>query len=175
MTEDNCPRVSSSESLDSNSSSTKQRKRRKWDQPAETFVPDGVAVSGIFPLANMGSFAGVPLPGVAPVLGAAFMNPLTAVGATTVQQHPLIVAQKLIQPKIQDELIAREIVINDADPAVRYRLTKRQTQEEIQKSSGAVVITRGRYRPPNAPSDGEKTPLPSYFCWGTSRNNTGED
>lgn len=35
------------------------------------------------------------------------------------------------QPKIQDELIAREIVINDADPSVRYKLTKRQTQEEV--------------------------------------------
>ncbi|XP_075090481.1 protein RIK isoform X1 [Nicotiana tabacum] len=173
MTEDNCPRVSSSESLDSNSSSTKQRKRRKWDQPAETFVPDGVAVSGIFPVANMGSLAGVPLPGVAPVLGAAFMNPLTAIGATTVQQHPLIVAQNLIQPKIQDELIAREIVINDADPAVRYRLTKRQTQEEIQKSSGAVVITRGRYRPPNAPSDGEK-PLYLHISAGAHLETTLE-
>ncbi|XP_019244569.1 PREDICTED: protein RIK [Nicotiana attenuata] len=173
MTEDNCPRVSSSESLEYNSSSTKQRKRRKWDQPAETFVPDGVAVSGIFPLANMGSFAGVPVPGVAPVLGAAFMNPLTAIGATTVQQHPLIVAQKLIQPKIQDELIAREIVINDADPAVRYRLTKRQTQEEIQKSSGAVVITRGRYRPPNAPSDGEK-PLYLHISAGAHLETTLE-
>lgn len=35
------------------------------------------------------------------------------------------------QPKIQDELIAREIVINDAEPTVRYKLTKRQTQEEV--------------------------------------------
>lgn len=87
-------------------------------------------------------------------------------------------SNELLQPKIQDELIAREIVINDADPSVRYRLTKRQTQEEvnivngfcktkddskskcdylkvmliiidqlslflqIQKSTGAVVITR---------------------------------
>ncbi|XP_075090482.1 protein RIK isoform X2 [Nicotiana tabacum] len=121
----------------------------------------------------MGSLAGVPLPGVAPVLGAAFMNPLTAIGATTVQQHPLIVAQNLIQPKIQDELIAREIVINDADPAVRYRLTKRQTQEEIQKSSGAVVITRGRYRPPNAPSDGEK-PLYLHISAGAHLETTLE-
>jgi len=35
------------------------------------------------------------------------------------------------QPKIQDELIAREIVINDAEPTIRYKLTKRQTQEEV--------------------------------------------
>lgn len=36
-----------------------------------------------------------------------------------------------LQPKIQDELIAREIVINDAEPTARYKLTKRQTQEEV--------------------------------------------
>ncbi|MCD7460197.1 hypothetical protein HAX54_043055 [Datura stramonium] len=173
MTEDNCPRVSSSEPGDSNSSSTKQRKKRKWDQPAETFVPEGVAVSGIFPLANMGSFVGITLPGIAPVLGAAFTNPITAVGATTVQQLPVIAAQKSIQTKIQDELIAREIVINDADPSVRYRLTKRQTQEEIQKSTGAVVITRGKYRPPNAPSDGEK-PLYLHISAGAHLETTLE-
>ncbi|KAJ8549955.1 hypothetical protein K7X08_033662 [Anisodus acutangulus] len=170
MTEDNCPRISSSQTIDS---STKQRKRRKWDQPAETFFPEGVAVPGILPLANMGSLAGIPVHGVAPVLGAVFTNPLTAVGATTVQQLPVIVAQKLIQPKIQDELIAREIVINDADPAVRYRLTKRQTQEEIQKNTGAVVITRGKYRPPNAPSDGEK-PLYLHISAGAHLETTVE-
>ncbi|KAF3629703.1 putative 2-hydroxy-6-oxononadienedioate/2-hydroxy-6-oxononatrienedioate hydrolase-like [Capsicum annuum] len=131
MTEDNCPRVSSSQHIDSNSSSTKQRKRRKWDQPAETFVPEGAVVPGIFPLANVGSLAGITLPSIVPVLGAAFTNPLTAIGATTVQQLPVIIAQKSVQPKIQDELIAREIVINDADPSIRYRLTKRQTQEEV--------------------------------------------
>lgn len=173
MTEDNCPTVSSSEPIHSNSSSTKQRKRRKWDQPAETFVPEGAAVSGIFPLANMGSLVGSTLPGIVPVLGAAFTNPLTAIGATTVQQLPVLIAQKSIQPKIQEELIAREIVINDADPSVRYRLTKRQTQEEIQKSTGAVVITRGKYMPPNAPSDGEK-PLYLHISAGAHLETTFE-
>ena len=33
--------------------------------------------------------------------------------------------------KVHDEVISREIVINDADPGVRYKLTKRQTQEEV--------------------------------------------
>ncbi|KAM3250581.1 protein RIK isoform X3 [Capsicum chacoense] len=173
MTEDNCPRVSSSQHIDSNSSSTKQRKRRKWDQPAETFVPEGAVVPGIFPLANVGSLAGITLPSIVPVLGAAFTNPLTAIGATTVQQLPVIIAQKSVQPKIQDELIAREIVINDADPSIRYRLTKRQTQEEIQKSTGAVVITRGKYRPPNAPSDGEK-PLYLHISAGAHLETTVE-
>ncbi|XP_049381909.1 protein RIK isoform X1 [Solanum stenotomum] len=173
MMEDNCPRVSSSETVDSNSSSTKQRKRRKWDQPAQTFVPEGVPVAGIFPLVNTGSLAGITLPGVIPVLGAAFTNPLTAIGTTTVQQLPVIIAQKSVQPKIQDELIAREIVINDADPSVRYRLTKRQTQEEIQKSTGAVVITRGKYKPPSAPSDGEK-PLYLHISAGAHLETTLE-
>ncbi|XP_056853280.1 protein RIK-like isoform X3 [Raphanus sativus] len=58
---------------------------------------------------------------------------------------------------IQDELtIAREIVINDAEASLRHKLTKRSTQEDIQRSTGAVVITRGKYRPPNALPDGEK-------------------
>lgn len=40
-----------------------------------------------------------------------------------------------VQPKAQDELIiAREIVINDAESSVRYKLTKRQTQEEVSLS-----------------------------------------
>lgn len=37
-----------------------------------------------------------------------------------------------MKQKIQDELvIAREIVINDAESSIRYKLTKRQTQEEV--------------------------------------------
>lgn len=43
-----------------------------------------------------------------------------------------LVTKGLIPPaKINDEVIAREITINDADPGVRYKLTKRQTQEEV--------------------------------------------
>ncbi|KAK6155016.1 hypothetical protein DH2020_009264 [Rehmannia glutinosa] len=160
MTEDSCPRVSSSES---DSSTTKQRKRRKWDQPDESLVSAGVAVPGIFPLANMGSLARITLPIVSSVTGASLAIPFSTSSATPLQvvtmplqQHAAAIVQKLVQPKIQDELIAREIVINDADSAIRYKLTKRQTQEEIQKSTGAVVITRGKYRPPNAPPDGER-------------------
>ncbi|KAL3624050.1 hypothetical protein CASFOL_032866 [Castilleja foliolosa] len=161
MTEDNCPRVSSSES---DSSTTKQRKRRKWDQPDESLVSSaGVAVPRIFPMPNMGSLARRTLPTVSSVIDAPLAIPFSTSIATPLQvvqaplqQHAAAILQKLVQPKIQDELIAREIVINDADPAIRYKLTKRQTQEEIQKSTGAVVITRGKYRPPNVPPDGEK-------------------
>uniref|UniRef100_A0A453INN5 ATP-dependent RNA helicase PRP5/DDX46/KHDC4 KH domain-containing protein n=1 Tax=Aegilops tauschii subsp. strangulata TaxID=200361 RepID=A0A453INN5_AEGTS len=48
----------------------------------------------------------------------------------------------LPQAKLPDELIAREVVINDADPSVRYKLTKRQTQDEIQQCTCTVIITR---------------------------------
>lgn len=114
----------------------KPRKRSKWDQPAEPFA------SGTVPLTINGT-VGISLPGLIPVVNSSLINPVQA-------------TLNLPQPKVQDELIAREIVINDAEPSVRCKLTKRQTQEEIEKSTGAIVITRGKYRPPNALPDGEK-------------------
>ncbi|KAK4383557.1 protein RIK [Sesamum angolense] len=177
MTEDSCPRVSSSEP---DSATTKQRKKRKWDQPDESFVSAGVAFPGIFPLANMGSLARITLPAVSPVSGASPAIPFPTSSATPLQvvqvplqQHAAAIVQKLVQPKIQDELIAREIVINDADSAIRYKLTKRQTQEEIQKTTGAVVITRGKYRPPNAPPDGER-PLYLHISAASHLETTAE-
>lgn len=156
------------------SSNTKQRKKRKWDQPAESLVTTGVSVPGVLPLLNMGSFVGITRPGTS------LINPLTAsyghlqqrFPASSIQQHPTVLAQK-IQTKIQEEIIAREIVINDAESSIRYKLTKRQTQEEIQKSTGAIVITRGKYRPPNAPSDGEK-PLYLHVSAGTHLETTAD-
>ncbi|XP_052196210.1 protein RIK isoform X2 [Diospyros lotus] len=179
MTEDGCPRVSSGESTES--SATKPRRKRKWDQPAESLVSAGIAVPGILSLSNMGSLAAVTLPGVATTTGALVVNPLIAgsvsiphaLQAPLIQPHASVVVQKINQPKIQDELIAREIVINDADSAVRYKLTKRQTQEEIQKLTGAIVITRGKYRPPNAPPDGEK-PLYLHISAGAHLETTVE-
>ncbi|XP_009129284.1 protein RIK isoform X3 [Brassica rapa] len=125
-------RVPPSDSATTNDASrTRQRRKRKWDQPAEQLVAAGV---------------------VLPRLGNAAINVPPAATNTVAPffQTPL--------PKlIQDELtIAREIVINDAEASLRHKLTKRSTQEEIQRSTGAVVITRGKYRPPNAPPDGEK-------------------
>ncbi|KAG5527637.1 hypothetical protein RHGRI_028533 [Rhododendron griersonianum] len=148
------------------------RKKRKWDQPAESLVVAGVAVPGILPL----SLAAITLPGVTSASGALLTNTLTSSSATTpplIQPHATAVLQKMNQKKIQDELIAREIVINDADSAVRYMLTKRQTQEEIQKCTGAVVITRGKYHPPNAPPDGEK-PLYLHISAGAHLETTVE-
>ncbi|XP_020554822.1 protein RIK isoform X3 [Sesamum indicum] len=178
MTEDSCPRVSSSEP---DSATTKQRKKRKWDQPDESFVSAGVAFPGIFPLANMGSLARITLPAVSPVSASPAIPFPTSSGTplqvvqVPLQQHAAAIVQKLVQvrPKIQDELIAREIVINDADSAIRYKLTKRQTQEEIQKTTGAVVITRGKYRPPNAPPDGER-PLYLHISAASHLETTAE-
>uniref|UniRef100_A0A2P2LTE0 Uncharacterized protein MANES_02G054700 n=1 Tax=Rhizophora mucronata TaxID=61149 RepID=A0A2P2LTE0_RHIMU len=127
---------------DTDPSQSRQRKKRKWDQPAPGLVSAGVVASGVVPLGNPGSLVGMTLPGVAS--GSLLTNPLVAGCAAVLPglQVPSV-PPKPNQPKIQDELIiAREIVINDADPSVRYKLTKRQTQEEIQKCTGAVVITR---------------------------------
>ncbi|XP_074294583.1 protein RIK-like isoform X2 [Silene latifolia] len=94
--------------------------------------------------------------------------------APLMQLQAAAMVQKINQPKIQEDLvIAREIVINDADPAMRYKLTKRQTQEEIQKCTGAVVITRGKYRPPNAVPDGDK-PLYLHISSGAHLKETAE-
>ncbi|GAV65685.1 hypothetical protein CFOL_v3_09199 [Cephalotus follicularis] len=179
MTEDGNPRVFSDESAVSNDASqTRQRKKRKWDQPADSLVSAGVSLPGILST----SLGGISLPGIFPVSGALLTNSLVASCATVpsviqtplIQQNPSVMVSKLNQTKIQDELIiAREIVINDAEASVRYKLTKRQTQEEIQKCTGAVVITRGKYRPPNAPVDGEK-PLYLHISAGAHIKDTTE-
>ncbi|KAM1015527.1 hypothetical protein ACFX2A_046315 [Malus domestica] len=180
MTEESGARVSSD--VPSDDSQTRQRKKRKWDQPAASLVSAGLAVPGALPMVNVGFLGGITIPGTTLVTGAVSMNPFVASYATIPQpyQVPLIppqtatVIQKLIQPKIQDELIiAREIVINDAESSVRYKLTKRQTQEEIQKCTGAVVITRGKYHPPNSSTDGEK-PLYLHISSGAHLKETAE-
>ncbi|XP_068334773.1 protein RIK isoform X2 [Pyrus communis] len=163
MTEESGARVSSD--VPSDDSQTRQRKKRKWDQPAASLVSAGLAVPGALPMGNVGFLGGITIPGTTPVTGALSMNAIAASYATIPQAY---------QPKIQDELIiAREIVINDAESSVRYKLTKRQTQEEIQKCTGAVVITRGKYRPPNSSTDGEK-PLYLHISSGAHLKETAE-
>ncbi|XP_041002625.1 protein RIK isoform X2 [Juglans microcarpa x Juglans regia] len=172
MTEDGGSKISSEDA-----SQTRQRKKRKWDQPAESLASAGLAAPGVLPLGSMGPLGVIALPGVAPISASLLTNLLPASHATVPQvlqassiQHTATIALK---PKIQDELIAREIVINDAESSVRYKLTKRQTQEEIQKLTGAVVITRGKYQPPNAPPDGEK-PLYLHISAGVHLKDTAE-
>ncbi|KAG5095983.1 hypothetical protein JHK84_051571 [Glycine max] len=178
MTEDIIVRVSSSNetSAANEASQTRQRKKRKWDQPAESLMPVGMTVPGALPLSNAVTLGGVAFPAMAPVIsGTLLTNPLAA--SAQLPQHAAaaaVAAQKLNQHKIQDELIiAREIVINDAESSVRYKLTKRQTQEEIQRCTGAIVITRGKYRLPNAPHDGEK-PLYLHISAGAHIKETAE-
>ncbi|XP_030452150.1 protein RIK isoform X2 [Syzygium oleosum] len=168
--------------VSSDESQTRQRKKRKWDQPAESLASIGLALPGVLPLANMGSLAGTAVPTVAPVAAGLLMNSLPANGvaashalhSAALMQQSAVVAPKLNQQKGQEDLmIAREIVINDAESAVRYKLTKRQTQEEIQNCTGAVVTTRGKYRPPNALPDGGK-PLYLHISAGAHLKETVE-
>ncbi|KAI3991048.1 hypothetical protein MKX01_017208 [Papaver californicum] len=159
--------VYSEESITNSSGVTRQRKKRKWDQPAECMISAGLAV----PLNNIGTIVGVTLPGITPISTTYSAVPL--IFQAPIQQSVASVVQKLNLPKIQDELIAREIVINDAEPTVRYKLTKRQTQEEIQRCTGTVVITRGKYRPPNALNDSEK-PLYLHISAGAHLKETAE-
>ncbi|CAM6009540.1 unnamed protein product [Sphagnum balticum] len=173
---------------------TRQRKKRKWDQPAEAVAPAAYPVSampGIVPFGGPGHLASLGMPNMLASLVGVFptmtlpmplvpytSSPSTApnnVAAAIVQKiNQDLVTKGLMPPvKIHDEVIAREIIINDADPGVRYKLTKRQTQEEIQAKTGAVVITRGRFRPPNGPPDSEK-PLYLHISAGVQLKDTTE-
>ncbi|KAK9106805.1 hypothetical protein Syun_022816 [Stephania yunnanensis] len=163
-------------------SALRQRKKRRWDQPAESSISPGLGVPGVLPFSNIGSAVGIAFPGVAALSGVSMANlvPTTCAaisqvlqGSLLAQQNVAAVVQKLNQPKIQDEIIAREIVINDAESTIRYKLTKRQTQEEIQRCTGAVVITRGKYHPPNTPPDGER-PLYLHISSGAHLKETAE-
>ncbi|KAH8952071.1 hypothetical protein BDL97_09G065200 [Sphagnum fallax] len=146
---------------------------------------------GIVPFGGAGHLASLGMPNMLASLVGVFptmtlpmplvsytSSPSTApnnVAAAIVQKiNQDLVTKGLMPPvKIHDEVIAREIIINDADPGVRYKLTKRQTQEEIQAKTGAVVITRGRFRPPNGPPDSEK-PLYLHISAGVQLKDTTE-
>ncbi|MCO5554363.1 hypothetical protein L7F22_007892 [Adiantum nelumboides] len=175
---------------ESMASSTRQRKKRKWDQPAESVIALSASPAGLMPLNSTAALAGISLPGIFPSLVGVYPSMPTSttpaqisLAFSTVQQSAAAIIQKINQDlaakgvvppnKIQDEIIAREIVINDAEPGVRYKLTKRQTQEEIQAKTGAVVITRGKYKPLNGPADYEKA-LYLHISAGTHLKDTAE-
>uniref|UniRef100_A0A0A9D472 ATP-dependent RNA helicase PRP5/DDX46/KHDC4 KH domain-containing protein n=1 Tax=Arundo donax TaxID=35708 RepID=A0A0A9D472_ARUDO len=177
MTEDRAPKVA--EEPTAAARQRPERKKRKWDQPAEhlvSAVATAAAVAGL-PVLNIGALPGVALattyatatlPSVVPVPYA-----LPPQISPSVLQNAAAAVQKLSQAKLPDEIIAREIVINDADPSVRYKLTKRQTQEEIQRCTSTVIITRGKYHPPNGQPDGEK-PLYLHISAGSQLKDTAE-
>ncbi|XP_062216408.1 protein RIK [Phragmites australis] len=167
MTEERAPKVA--EEPAAAARQRPERKKRKWDQPAEHLVSAAAAVAGL-PVMNIGALPGVAL--TLPSVGPAPYG-LQAQIAPSVLQNAAAAVQKLSQAKLPDEIIAREIVINDADPSVRYKLTKRQTQEEIQRCTSTVIITRGRYHPPNGQPDGEK-PLYLHISAGSQLKDTAE-
>ena len=70
-------------------------------------------------------------------------------------------AQIKVKPLVPEEKkeIFKEVVINDAKPNTRHYLTKRATQDEIQKRTRTVIVTRGRYYPPNTPQVEGERPL----------------
>ncbi|GLJ47063.1 hypothetical protein SUGI_0993630 [Cryptomeria japonica] len=193
MKEDSPAKVTEDAGSNPGAATVRQRKKRKWDQPAESVISAGFPITGMVSVAGAGALHGFGLPGTVPslagvipsgVMTSAFMSASQISPAVSlVQQNAAAIVQKinqdlatkglLPQPKIQDELIAREIVINDADPTVRYKLTKRQTQEEIQAKTGAVVITRGKYRPPNGPIENEK-PLYLHISSGAHLKDMAE-
>ncbi|KAG6502461.1 hypothetical protein ZIOFF_034734 [Zingiber officinale] len=122
--------------------------------PAEPLVAAGLVASRVPFTSNA-------------ILGSTLPGSFPSSASLSTNQIPMSSVRDFVCPKIQDEVIAREIVINDAEPTIRYKLTKRQTQEEIQKCTGAVVITRGKYRPPNGFPDYEK-PLYLHISAGAN-------
>jgi len=78
------------------------RKKRKWDQPADSLMPVGMAVPGALPLSNAVSLGGIAFPGMVPVIsGALLTNPLAA--PAQVQQHTAaaaVAAQKMNQVSV---------------------------------------------------------------------------
>ncbi|GBG75029.1 hypothetical protein CBR_g19543 [Chara braunii] len=168
------------------SSSCRERRKRKWDVPgseestASASVSSSAAVTPAPVVPSLLPLVGA-LPGVFPSAAAAAVEPVVA--AAVVQQSAVAIVQKINQGlaargvlpplKAQDEVVAKEIVINDAEPGVRYKLTKRQTQEDIQSKTGAVVITRGRYKAPGTAADpGGEKPLYLHISAGVHLKDT---
>lgn len=98
--------------------------------------------------------------------------PLGVCGADPVI-HPLqdLMARGLLAPSkakalgltggAVDDLpeFGQDVTINDAPPQQRYLLTKRTTQEEIQRRTGTEIKNRGRYYAPGEPVDEQEKPL----------------
>nr|XP_028963690.1 protein RIK [Malus domestica] len=146
MTEESGARVSSD--VPSDDSQTRQRKKRKWDQPAASLVSAGLAVPGALPMVNVGFLGGITIPGTTLVTGAVSMNPFVASYATIPQPYQV----PLIPP--QTATVIQKLI-------------------QIQKCTGAVVITRGKYHPPNSSTDGEK-PLYLHISSGAHLKETAE-
>ena len=58
----------------------------------------------------------------------------------------------MLPPKPAEDVVFREIIINDADPGTRYRLTKRGVQEEVLRNSQLRCVSL------------VTLPIPPYVC-----------
>ncbi|CAI7902135.1 unnamed protein product, partial [Closterium sp. NIES-53] len=54
------------------------------------------------------------------------------------------------------EEIVKEVVINECNPNVRYQLTRRGTQDDIHRKTGAVISTRGKFCNMNDPKNRDR-------------------
>lgn len=65
------------------------------------------------------------------------------------------------QTKFYDDSkdIACEVPINDAPPPIRYNLTKRSVQDDIQRRTNTIVVIKGRYQAPGTPGHDAEGPL----------------
>ena len=55
--------------------------------------------------------------------------------------------------------VSREVHINDAPPPIRYNLTKRSVQDDIQRRTNTIVVIKGRYQALGTPGDDPEGPL----------------
>ena len=51
------------------------------------------------------------------------------------------------------------MIINNAPPPVRYNLTKRSVQDDIQRRTNTIVVIKGRYLATGTPPDDQEGPL----------------
>lgn len=67
--------------------------------------------------------------------------------------------------------IFKDVTINDAPSQIRYYLTRRGTQEMVQRASNTVIVTKGRFCGPGSGADSLEKPL---FLRVTPGHSAGE-
>lgn len=81
------------------------RKKRKWDQPAESLISAGVAVPGVS--LGMGGVVGISLPGAVPLSGvpATFATVSQLIQSSSLPQSAAVIVQKLNQVSHGGEIL----------------------------------------------------------------------
>ncbi|CAD7694672.1 unnamed protein product [Ostreobium quekettii] len=144
-----------------------ERKRRKWDVPgpaAGSAPPTagqaiGFTADAVFQPPAVAVRPGQP-PGPDAIKRAqeAALAVVSKLNKESVAKG-LIPAARLASQVEEKKEICREVVINDAPNQIRYHLTRRGTQEDIQRRTATVIVTRGTYCPPGAKLDERDKPL----------------